>query len=371
MMMMKSSDIYEPFFALLRAGLWDHRPDGTFSMLTAGQWERLYIMACRQTVEGIVFDGLLQLPVKYFPPRPLLLRWTALVDHIERNNHKVDGVVAELTRIFTDHDITACLLKGQGVAACYSNPSHRVSGDIDWYFPCQGDFKKANKLMVSLGISLKKNAGFSVSYIWQGILVEHHSRMFDFHNPFLATFLRQLEVSEVYNSSSLRVNSQSVLLPSPLLAHLQVNAHILKHQLSYGIGLRQLCDSACLCRATSMHVDAVHLQEVYNKAGILAWIVRLYTFLVREIGLPVEFLPFSLPARLEIDFMKQDILHSGNFGFYACYPDTIAAICKTDGRSNVARSLFRHFWLNLRYAPGEACWFPLVHVYSHLLKYIS
>ena len=120
-----------------------------------------------------------------------------------------------------------------------------------------------------------------------------------------------------------------------------------------------------------MSVDVSYLKKVYDMVGISPWIIRLYTFLVNELGLPEEYLPSPLPKGMKIDFMKQDILHSGNFGFYACHSNATDSIQETKHRSNAARSIFQRFWLYVRYAPGEACWFPFVHIYSFVFKYIT
>ena len=111
--------IRNAFFTLLRAGLWGETPDGSCFPLQEKEWNLLYGQARKQTVEGIVYDGLLLLPDPYFPPRAVLLLWTAGVDALERRNKRMNRVIGEQNRWFEENGIEAWLLKGQGVAACY------------------------------------------------------------------------------------------------------------------------------------------------------------------------------------------------------------------------------------------------------------
>lgn len=118
---------------LLRSGLWEREPDdlGCFP-LSDESWGRLYRLARQQTVTGVVFRGLQHLPDELLPPGPLLLRWAAEVDAIERRNRAVDAAVAELCSKFRANGLEPVLQKGQGVALCYADPALRESGDIDF-----------------------------------------------------------------------------------------------------------------------------------------------------------------------------------------------------------------------------------------------
>ena len=102
---------------LLRSGLWEREPDdlGCFP-LSDESWGRLYRLARQQTVTGVVFRGLQHLPDELLPPGPLLLRWAAEVDAIERRNRAVDAAVAELCSKFRANGLEPVLQKGQGVS---------------------------------------------------------------------------------------------------------------------------------------------------------------------------------------------------------------------------------------------------------------
>ena len=71
------------FFALIRAGLWEHgnreiRIDGT------PDWNEVFELAQEQSVLGLVLAGLEQSDFK--PPKELLLQWIGEVQLIEQRN---------------------------------------------------------------------------------------------------------------------------------------------------------------------------------------------------------------------------------------------------------------------------------------------
>ena len=309
--------LYKCFFTLLKSGLWNIKLDLSYFPLDDKDWEKIYSWARMQTVEAIVHDGVMQLPDKLLPPKLLLMRWTVQVDFIERQNKQMYACMEELADSFSEQHIEFFLLKGQGVSACYDVPLHRVSGDIDWFFPTASDFNRACRLIDSKGIRMVRQTRFSIAYKWKGVLVEHHKYMLDIHNPLVASFLKNLQKSEQSNAIFLNTRGKHIKMPSPLLNHLCVNAHILKHLLMFGIGLRQICDSARICKAYYGRVDGQKLQKAYKKAGLYSWMQQFNHLLVSDLGMPVNYLPFPLETRNNSHWILQEVLESGNFGFYS------------------------------------------------------
>lgn len=359
---MMDNTVYCPFMELLRAGLWNRNPNLEFFPLHKNCWLEIRKTARQQAVAGILYDGILLLPEGYQPPLDILLGWAVEVEFLERNNQFMNLVVAELYCLFMKEGVMPILQKGQGVAALYNQPLHRVCGDIDWYFPVSSDREKAVKLLSRNRILIKKQAGFSISYIYKGTSVEHHRHFLDCYNPFVQGYLRDLEKMESVKSMRLLVQGEEVALPSPLLYHLQVNMHILKHMLSFGIGLRQLCDSACVCKRLHKQTNGVELEKIYREIGVYRWILALNELLVTELGLPEEYLPFSRQFDIQYDWMMREIWVGGNFGFYDFRYG--GHDISTGQRRHVWRHWFHRFGLHLYLAPQETLWFPIMQVYS-------
>jgi hypothetical protein len=364
---MTQNTIYSAFYTLLRAGLWNIDPSSNCFPLSDDRWVELYDISCKQTVQGVVFDGIQRLAIDNLPPKKVLLKWIAVVDQIERNNQQMDIAVGELGKLFRDRGLHPYLLKGQAVASCYEIPHHRLCGDIDWYFPTSESYREAIGLIRSQGIGVEYTAGFSAEYLWGKCKIEHHSRILDIHNPLIGRYLASLEKAEFQHKLHKQFGTQIVEHPSPLLTIVLVNVHILKHLLLFGVGIRQLCDSARVYCTYHQEIDGEHLESVYRRLGISRWIQLLHSLLVSHLGLPECYLPFPLDNKVDPLWMMDEVLNSGNFGFH----DTRLGLSdeqKNRKRGHVATRWLRAFRLYFPYAPAEVCWFPLIQFFSRIRK---
>ncbi|WP_293943091.1 MULTISPECIES: nucleotidyltransferase domain-containing protein [unclassified Sphingobacterium] len=353
------------FFQLLRIGLWG---EGTLSVdrpMTINDWHKIYRYAINHTIEGLIYDSFSFLEENQLPPQSLRLKWAVRVDQIERHNAKMNSVIAEQFTTFSAHGIRPILQKGQGVASYYRVPNHRISGDIDFCFEEDG-YTKARNFLKENHPSFQDTAGFSLDYDWRGIHIEHHKRTFDFRSPLKKKYLNQLLKKYEHAKQSLVINGVQVRLLAPELQLLQVNIHILKHLITYGIGLRQFCDSARLYYTVSSQINNEALHQIYEKTGILKWIHLLHKLLVENLGLPKNKLPFPYPDDLEVDWMFDEVWYSGNFGFNDERFEN-SKTAKLFARPDSPKRLWQNFKRYVKYAPEEAIAFPLIHTYSKFL----
>src|SRR5690606_16607127 len=277
--------IKDAFLFLLKQGLWGKRiePISAFNM-NKEEWSLIYQISLSQTVEGIVYEGVLLLPNEYYPPYEILLKWTAKIDSIERFNKKVRNSLSILADGLIQNNIKFLLLKGLGLADNYNKPLLRVSGDIDLYFPTLEDYNNANSLLRTKGIIINKGDHHSVFYIFNNVEIEHHTKMIDVFNPFRQKYIKDIISSEFENNRSLLINEKQILTPSYTLSQVQANAHILKHYLGFGIGLRQICDVARLCYVKDESFDGQKLKSIYIKLGLERWMNVIHNLLVKDLG---------------------------------------------------------------------------------------
>lgn len=359
-------ELRQTFFHLLQIGLWGKSRSKQIKQLTPEEWLEIYEVANYHTVEGIIYDSFQFLKGDLLPPQSLLLKWTVRIDKIERHNQKMKSVLMDQYTLFTGKGLQPILQKGQGVAATYNTPLHRISGDIDWYFEDNG-YANARALLKENKTKFIDTAGFSLSYKWEGIEVEHHKNLFDIRSPLKYSYLKKIEVLYQQNYRSLEINNLSINILAPELQMLQVNSHILKHQISFGMGIRQFCDSARLYAYYNGQIDTEALKTIYKRTGILKWVHLLHKFLVVYIGLPKEYLPFQYPDNINMNWMAEEIWHGGNFGYY----DERYAQGKINSNVSVhpdgAKRIWQNFKRYLPYAPQEAIFFPIMHVYSKFL----
>lgn len=352
------------FLDLLRSGLWGDEPDCHAFPLSEEAWESLYSLACRQTVEGVVYDGICRLPVHLLPPARLLIRWTAVVDEMERCNKKMNATLDKLNRWMKENDVQAWLMKGQGTALCYPQPLHRRCGDIDLYFPDAADAAKMLRLVEAEKLPVEHLPGWSVVYTVDRLSIDQHSRLVDIHNPWVGRYLKKLIQAETGHTVAWKAGVGNIVLPSPLLAHLISVAHILKHLMAVGVGFRQLCDVAQIYKHYNDHIQGRQLAQIYKQLGIYRWVQTLHHVLVKELEMPPAYLPFPLTVMGEVSWMK-DVWEGGNFGFY---DQRLGAPSATKKRNRVAIQLFHHLLPQVRYAPAEAFWFPLIQLYSRYCR---
>lgn len=348
--------LHAALLTLLRSGLWEKDIDNLSCFpLSDEEWKAVFRIACRQTVTGLVYQGLQYLPDGMLPPEPVLIRWTAEVDAIERMNLKVNRSLSELYALLVSHDLNPILLKGQGVAQFYEKPLLRECGDIDLYFNNERTFSIVTAYVRWCRIPVYKKPDKSLFYLWQGIEVEHHKRLFDLYNPFLQCYADRLECEKGYVQQV--IHSQSglrITIPSPFLNLLMLDLHILKHALGWGIGLRQLCDMARACYKLHEEINTEEMEKVCTELGLSRWNPLLHAFLKEQLGLPVSCLPYGTVAP-DAGVLLDIIWRSGNFGY------------QLSGRNDSGRPAWKRKLrtadavrqnLNFarRYAPKESFW---------------
>lgn len=341
---------------LLRAGLWEKKPDDLSVFPLSGEdWSRVYHQAQRQTVTGIVYRGLCLLPDRFLPSELLLPRWVAAADIIERKSRRMNSALRGLYEVFRKNNLHPILLKGQGVASLYEHPLLRECGDIDFYFPKEEEAERSVSLVRDMGCQIQYKADGSLYYCWNGIVVEHHSRLFDLTNPFIQEFLKKTEQTYGYHSVSLSPDqNMKIPVPSPLLNFFLLNTHIMKHVFGWGIGLRQLCDMARACYCFHDSINPYETRSLYHKTGIEKWSRLLHSFLQDYLGLSPECLPYK-EKRISSQPLLEIIMRGGNFGQYASgRGDTSQSTWKR--KLHTSRSFLHNARFSYRYAPKEAFW---------------
>ena len=98
---------------------------------TFDEWRAALEMAKKQSVIGILLDGLERLSVEQRPPKTFLLHWIGLAQMIEQNTNKLTKASEDAICFFRKNGFACTLLKGAAVGRYYSNPELRSSGDVD------------------------------------------------------------------------------------------------------------------------------------------------------------------------------------------------------------------------------------------------
>lgn len=351
----------------LQSVLWDKSLDNKlFLSISESEWFDLYDLACKNTVEGLLFDVLEKLPRETKIPKALISIWCVRIEQIKERNLLTNSLIVLQLSIFSKYNIFPVLQKGQGIAQYYPKPLHRNCGDIDWYFENIEAFKKACEIAKNAGQKFSCSA-MDAFVMWNGLETEFHTRLVETRNPFKWKLIKKLEKKYGNNEYFLIDDNYSVKLPAPILNILLVNIHILKHQITYGIGLRQLCDAAILLKNFYNKYNTYELYDMYKRLGVISWAHVFHGLLVKYMGLEKKYIPFAIKnnAMKDVDWMFNDMLRGGNFGFNdKKYDDYSSSV----GRVNRTSRLSKSFRKYVKLAPSETIIFPIFQTFNRIFK---
>lgn len=351
--MMDMSKIHKAFLSLLHSGLWDYENKAlSIFPLTDTEWKVLYRLSREQTVTGLIFAGIQNLPENVQPRENLLVRWIAAVDAIERSNLKMNSVLVELCELFNKTGINHVLLKGQGIATLYKNPLLRECGDIDFYFPTEKDFTGAKNCIHREGIGTESKADGSIFYFWKGVKVEHHKRMFDLFTSRSIRYSKELETRYGVKSITLCGNNDvQIDILHPVLNIIQQSTHILKHAFGLGIGLRQFCDLAISYYTWYGEQADDDMRTICSKLGLDRWCSLQFSFLVKYINLPKQYIP-NHEIMVSPDVLYAIVWNGGNFGHNAITTGKCDSVILR--KVHTAWSFYNNIRFAYKIAPKEA-----------------
>lgn len=239
-------DIYYKFIQF-SLGIYDGREFVDGSALIGFDWERFFGFARKQTLVGIIMEGISKLPKSVAPTQKLLMNWFMASQGIRRQNWMLNEATVDIYNKVRAASYDCCILKGQANAAMYPNPAARTPGDVDMWV------KASREEIRALAHSLAKENGrvdeesFShIAITLNGVCVELH------YTPgFMANFVysrrlqRWVEDSiegQCRNMIALPDEAGEVASPTPAFNAVYQLYHLYHHYFYEGVGLRQVVD---------------------------------------------------------------------------------------------------------------------------------
>ena len=210
-------------------------------------WDACYLFAKRQTLVGVLFDGIQRLPKELAPARPLLLRWLSDSESIRRRNMRMDRASAYIYNKVCAAGFRCCILKGQGNALLYPHPSSRTPGDVDvWVMANREELRHiALSLTEWDGSSLQESLNH-IGLTVHGVSVELHSTPAllnsPLHNSRLQKWLKRNADLQCSNRIALPNNAGEVAVPTLSFNIIYQLCHLFHHCFYEGVGLRQIVD---------------------------------------------------------------------------------------------------------------------------------
>ncbi len=303
------------FFDFLAYSLSGNRETPQF--VNAIDWDEMYRIGSEQSLLGVLFCGISQLPKEAAPGRELLLKWYSAAEQIRRRNIVMNNATAEVYRLITHEGAAACVLKGQGNAVMYADPYSRTSGDIDVWMNC------GRKAVRRIGRKLfreKDDIRFHhYEFVYNGgVDVELHVYPSIMNNPFYNRRMRKW-FGSMFGMQSNNVaelpGGGCAAVPTPAFNVVYQLAHVYHHFFDEGIGLRQLVDYMHVLMAYGKereHADCVNTLRrlgLYKFAGAVSWVLR------EMLHLDPRFLIVPPDARRG-RVLLSEVMNGGNFGRY-------------------------------------------------------
>lgn len=287
------------FFHFLRAGLGFGGVEVGFDVAD-DDWAALFKLSFSQAVQGVVADGVASSALR--PSPPLWREWLAHLLHIEMMNEEMARCGEWMLGLLGGEGIEASVFKGVSVARWYLCPSHRCYGDID--IVVHRGWDKLKRVLPANGLMyFYENDDIIVEQL-DGVFpaasgvggrrqqasgryrVEFHPAYETLYNPFMNARLKRIVSgrSEWWRGN---VGASSVPHGVPEFYLACLILHLRRHVLSYGIGMKQVCDVAVMLRRAGL--DMARLERLLRHLGAWRFSRSLFSFIetyLYEDGLP-------------------------------------------------------------------------------------
>ncbi len=378
-------------------------------------WDQLLQFAKNQCVPGIYWMGVRRLGhlKENKPTDDHVMRWMAACGKLGKRNSTVTERSAWVANNFEKEGFRACLLKGQGLALCYPDPSLRYPGDIDiWVMPklqscssnaasqrsnnpsdIQGSSPATQCSITTTSRSSHSSFHFSlfthredadirtvIAYCRQfvpdakacyhhidflkagDVPVEVHYRPSWLNNPFHNRRLQRyfLEHADAQFSN---LQPQGFAAPTWEFNVVFLLSHIANHLLHEGIGLKQVIDYYYLLRSQTERRSIDSYEQEFRRLGLLPFARQLMWVLCQVLGLDEQLLVARQDERRG-RLLLSEMLAGGNFGMHDDRP--LSGFYASGLKSNLQR-VVRDLRM-MRYFPSESLWEPAFRIWHYFWR---
>ena len=296
----------EQFYKLLRLslGLTQEFP----VEVDADGWRRLYQTAIRQSLVGVCYQGVCLLPECSKPSVEIAMQWASEAESIKGMNELLYQEAAQLTREFEEKGHRTAILKGQANARLYPDKYERQPGDIDIWV--EGGRESVLALLPNHPKAAYHHVHLPKNEL--GVTVEVHFRPSSGNfNPITNRRLQRWLEREILLVSQVE---EGFCVPSVRFALVMQLAHIQRHFLGGGIGLRHVCDYYWLLQHSTVE-DRRIVSSIIRYLGLWHTAMALMWVLGEVLRLD-KTLMLSVPDSYRGKWMLREMMTGGNFGWY-------------------------------------------------------
>ena len=310
---MKSSNPIVLFFELIRISL--GRQDTFSHTPSEAEWRELFEEAKRQTLVGVLYDGMSRISADQKPPRQLLINWHATAQKIICDNKRLNHDTVWVSRRWEKLGYPGVILKGQGNALLYPDPMLRVPGDIDIWL--DGDRRKIADYIRSHFPKLEVTRIEMEFPVRKETPIEVHFLASFLYNPFTDRRMQRYFREQLARPRQVELPDEGTIsIPNDEMNLVFQLSHIYRHLFYEGIGLRQLMDYYYLC-TTLITPDGEGLRQkvlpIIRKLGLMDFCGALMWVLGEVFYMPEEQMLCPADERRG-RFLLGEVMRAGNFG---------------------------------------------------------
>ena len=217
------------------------------SALNCFDWQRFYDFAKKQTLVGIIMEGISRLPKAVAPKQGLLMNWFMMSQNISRMNLMLNEATVGVYNRVKAAGYDCCILKGQANAAMYANPAARTPGDVDmWVDASREEIRQLAQTLAKENGRIDEESYNHIALTTNGISVELHYTpgfMANFtYNRRLQQWFRKSIDAQCRNMIALPDEAGEVAAPTADFNAVYQLYHLYHHYFYEGVGLRQVVD---------------------------------------------------------------------------------------------------------------------------------
>lgn len=301
------------FFELIRIAI--GRQESFSHTPTDEEWRELFAEAKRQTLVGVLYEGLSHISADQKPPHQLLINWHATVQKIILDNKRVNHDTVWVSERWERLGYRSVILKGQGNALLYPDPMLRIPGDIDIWLDgdrknivdyIRSHFPKLEVTRIEMDFPVRKDTSIEIHFLPSFLYDPFKNRKMQRYFSRQLACPKQVELPE---EGTINIPGDEMNLVFQL-------SHIYRHLFFEGIGFRQLMDYYYLSQVLSSP-DGARLKEtvlpVIRDLGLTDFCSALMWVLGEVFHMPQE-LMLTVPNEKRGRFLLGEVMRAGNFG---------------------------------------------------------
>lgn len=316
------------------------------SALQGFDWQRFYAFAKKQTLVGIIMEGISRLPKAVAPKQGLLMNWFMMSQNISRQNMMLNAATVEIYNKVKAAGYDCCILKGQANAAMYANPAARTPGDVDmWVNASREEIRQLAQTQAKENGQIDEESYNHIALTTNDISVELHYTpgfMANFtYNRRLQQWFRKSIDAQCRNMIALPDEAGEVAAPTADFNAVYQLYHLYHHYFYEGVGLRQVVDyyyvmwnvecgmwseecgvknssldnSSSQAKPRTNQHSTFNIQHSLTRLGLWHFAGAMMYVLHEVLGLPEEKMIAPMDKKRG-EMLLNDILCGGNFGHH-------------------------------------------------------